>query len=144
MAMPTQRFHVLIRYLSHSLFLFLMIPLTCSALVACNTYFGVSRTGENLYLAGSTSYLFFGKSWVKKCVEHPGTGGHPTLWCNELGIHVTAQVLRRSFNTLMVTAGVNPITLRAVMGHNSKKMTDLYSGVPLKVKQDAILTAFRS
>ena len=63
---------------------------------------------------------------------------------SEVGIHVTAQVLRRSFNTLMVTAGVNPITLRAVMGHNSKKMTELYSGVPLEEKKDAILTAFRS
>lgn len=51
---------------------------------------------------------------------------------------VTAQVLRRTFNTLMVRAGVDRIVLRAQMGHCSEEMTARYAGVPVEAKRDAV------
>ncbi len=55
-----------------------------------------------------------------------------------LGQRVTAQVLRRTFNTLMVVAGVDRIVLRSVMGHCSEEMTARYAGVGLSAKQEAL------
>ncbi len=51
---------------------------------------------------------------------------------------VTPQVLRRTFNTLMVLAGTDRITLRSIMGHSSEEMTQRYSGVPDAAKAQAL------
>ena len=55
--------------------------------------------------------------------------------------HVTPQVLRRSFNTIMLLRGVDPITLRAIMGHVSAEMTERYAGIPMKAKLEAVARA---
>ena len=55
---------------------------------------------------------------------------------------VTPQVLRRSVNTLGVLAGVDRITLRAMMGHTTEEMTQRYSGVPDAAKDLALETIF--
>ena len=60
----------------------------------------------------------------------------------QVGQHVTPQVLRRSFNTIMLAEGVDPIFLRAIMGHVSAEMTERYAGVPMKAKQEAVGRAF--
>ena len=57
-------------------------------------------------------------------------------------IHVTPQVLRRTFNTLLVLAGTDRIALRAIMGHTSEEMTRRYAGVNLDVKQAAVTHLF--
>jgi integrase len=46
----------------------------------------------------------------------------------ELEIVVTPQVLRRTFNTLSLASGVNPIILRSQMGHTREDMTIRYAG----------------
>ena len=51
---------------------------------------------------------------------------------------VTAQVLRRTFNTLMVLGGVDRIVLRSQMGHSSEEMTRRYAGVSAADKQEAV------
>ena len=51
---------------------------------------------------------------------------------------VGPQVLRRTFNTLMVRAGVDGVTLRAMMGHTTEAMTQRYAGVPTDHKQEAV------
>ncbi len=56
--------------------------------------------------------------------------------------HVTPQVLRRTFNTLMVLNGTDRIALRAIMGHTSEEMTRRYAGVNLDVKQAAVTKLF--
>jgi len=53
-------------------------------------------------------------------------------------VKVTAQVLRRTFNTLMVHAGVDRIVLRSVMGHCTEAMTERYAGVGIPAKQAAL------
>ena len=55
-----------------------------------------------------------------------------------IDVKVTPQVLRRTFNTLMVTLGVDRIVLRSQMGHSHEKMTELYSGVPIEEKVKAV------
>ncbi len=55
---------------------------------------------------------------------------------------VTPQVLRRSVNTLGVLAGVDRITLRAMMGHTTEEMTQRYSGVPDAAKDLALEAIF--
>ncbi len=55
-----------------------------------------------------------------------------------LDVRVGPQVLRRTFNTLMVDAGVDRIVLRSQMGHSSEEMTELYSGVPIEPKLRAV------
>lgn len=52
---------------------------------------------------------------------------------------VGPQVLRRSLNTLMLAQGVDRITLRAIMGHTTEAMTQLYAGVGDDAKADAIV-----
>ncbi len=59
-----------------------------------------------------------------------------------ISIHVTPQVLRRTFNTLMMLSGTDRITLRAMMGHSSEEMTRRYAGVNLDVKQQAVTQLF--
>ena len=56
----------------------------------------------------------------------------------KLNQHVSPQVLRRSFNTILALAGVDRITLRAMLGHSSEQMTERYSGVPLAAKAEAL------
>ncbi len=51
---------------------------------------------------------------------------------------VTPQVLRRTFNTLMVEAGVNQVVLRSQMGHSSEAMTHRYAGVHIERKLEAV------
>ena len=55
-----------------------------------------------------------------------------------LDIRVTPQVLRRTFNTQLVEAGVDRIVLRSQMGHGSEEMTGRYSGVKLESKHAAV------
>jgi integrase len=50
---------------------------------------------------------------------------------------VGPQVLRRTFNTLMVQAGVDRIILRSIMGHTTEEMTARYAGVALDTKKEA-------
>ena len=60
----------------------------------------------------------------------------------KLEIKVGPQVLRRTFNTLMTLAGVDRITLRAMMGHTSEEMTERYAGIPLAAKRAALDAIF--
>jgi integrase len=53
-------------------------------------------------------------------------------------VRVTPQVLRRTFNTLMVHAGVDRIVLRSQMGHCSEEMTQRYAGVSVEAKLAAV------
>ncbi len=55
-----------------------------------------------------------------------------------IDVRVTPQVLRRTFNTLMVHAGVDRIVLRSQMGHCSEEMTERYAGVSVQAKQAAV------
>lgn len=55
-----------------------------------------------------------------------------------LDVHVTPQVLRRTFNTLAVAANVSPIVLRAMMGHTTEAMTGRYAGVGDDLKRAAV------
>jgi integrase len=60
----------------------------------------------------------------------------------KLDIRVGPQVLRRTFNTLLLREGVDRIVLRAMMGHTSEAMTQRYAGVDLKDKHKAVLRLF--
>ncbi|MFU8803186.1 MAG: tyrosine-type recombinase/integrase [Bradymonadaceae bacterium] len=53
--------------------------------------------------------------------------------------NVSPQVLRRTFNTLLVMSGVDRIAIRAMMGHVDEEMTERYSGVRLDKKAAAVL-----
>lgn len=53
--------------------------------------------------------------------------------------HVNTRVLRRSYNTLMRSLGVDWIVLQSMMGHSSDEMTSRYSGVRLEEKRGAVL-----
>ena len=46
--------------------------------------------------------------------------------------------MRRSFNTICLNKGVNEIVLRAMMGHASQEMTELYAGVPIEEKHRSL------
>jgi integrase len=56
--------------------------------------------------------------------------------------HVSPQVLRRTFNTLMIAAGVNEIVLRSQMGHSDQPMTARYAGVRVESKRAAWESSF--
>ena len=60
--------------------------------------------------------------------------------CEHLGfeIRATPQVLRRTWNTLLLKAGVDRITIRSQMGHASETMTAHYAGVRHDQKQQAV------
>lgn len=60
-----------------------------------------------------------------------------------IGYTVTPQVLRRTFNTLMVEANVNAVVLRSQIGHSDEAMTQLYAGVHLDAKAAAWRTVFK-
>jgi len=55
-----------------------------------------------------------------------------------IDVKVAAQVLRRTFNTLLMHAGVDRIVLRSQMGHSSEEMTMRYSGISVEAKQAAV------
>lgn len=55
-----------------------------------------------------------------------------------IGQRVTSQVLRRTFNTLLLRAGVDRTVLRSQMGHCSEAMTSRYAGVSLDDKREAV------
>ncbi|MCB9529326.1 MAG: tyrosine-type recombinase/integrase [Myxococcales bacterium] len=55
-----------------------------------------------------------------------------------VGQRVTSQVLRRTFNTLMLKAGVDRTVVRSQMGHCSEAMTSRYAGVSVKEKREAV------
>lgn len=52
--------------------------------------------------------------------------------------HVSPQVLRRTWNTLLVSAGVDRIVVRAMLGHSSEEMTERYAGVRMEKKKEAV------
>jgi integrase len=56
----------------------------------------------------------------------------------KLAVRVPPQVLRRTFNTLMVQAGIDRIVLRSQMGHCSEQMPQRYSGIPIQAKELAV------
>lgn len=60
-----------------------------------------------------------------------------------IDVLVGPQVLRRTFNTLMLRAGVDGVTLRAMMGHTTEAMTQRYAGVPVAQKQEAVARLLR-
>ena len=53
-------------------------------------------------------------------------------------IRVGPQELPRTFNTQMMLAGVDRITLRSIMGHTTEAMTQRYAGVPEDKKAEAV------
>ncbi len=55
-----------------------------------------------------------------------------------VGQHVTPQVLRRSLNTILVSEGVDPITVRELLGHCDINMTQRYASVPIAQKAAAM------
>ena len=55
-----------------------------------------------------------------------------------IDVKVTPQVLRRTFNTLMLEEGTDRIVLRAQMGHTREEMTQRYAGVKIESKLDAV------
>lgn len=55
-----------------------------------------------------------------------------------IDVHVTPQVVRRTFNTQLLEAGVDRITIRAQMGHVSEAMTERYAGVAVERKRAAV------
>ena len=53
-----------------------------ATLSGCVSYGGISKAADGkVYLTGSTSYLIFGTSWVKRCTES-GAG----LTCEKLSV----------------------------------------------------------
>ena len=50
----------------------------------------------------------------------------------------TPQVLRRTWNTLLLEARVDRITIRSMMGHTSEQMTERYAGIPDRQKRKAV------
>lgn len=55
------------------------------------------------------------------------------------GIKIGAHMLRRSFATLSLRAGINPIHLQALMGHSSLEMTRQY----IQMLDDDLIEAHR-
>ena len=49
-----------------------------------------------------------------------------------------AQVLRRTFNTLMVEAAVDRAVLWSMIGHSDERQSRRYAGVSLDAKADAV------
>lgn len=56
--------------------------------------------------------------------------------------HVSPQVLRRTYNTLMLNAQVDRIVLRSQIGHTDEAMTEHYAGVRIETKRDAFESVF--
>ncbi|MFW5966318.1 MAG: tyrosine-type recombinase/integrase [Persicimonas sp.] len=60
----------------------------------------------------------------------------------EFDKNVSPQVLRRTFNTLAVEAGIDRVVLWAMFGHNSEQMTQRYAGVGMETKRAALASLF--
>ena len=56
----------------------------------------------------------------------------------DIQTRVTPQALRRTFNTLLVEAGVNELVLPSEMGHTSRRMTSRYAGVHPSAKHELV------
>ena len=56
-----------------------------------------------------------------------------------LDVKLSPQVLRRTFNSLLVAGGVDHIVLRSQMGHTREEMTVRYSAIELQAKKRAVL-----
>lgn len=72
---------------------------------------------------------------LRKALEQAATGA-------QLSKHVTPQVLRRTFNTLAIAAGIDRIVLRSQMGHCDEEMTERYAGVGMDLKRAAVVQIF--
>lgn len=59
-----------------------------------------------------------------------------------LDVRVTPRVLRRTFNTLMLLAGVDRLVLRSMMGHSGEEMTARYAGIAPSEKLAAVSKVF--
>ena len=59
-----------------------------------------------------------------------------------IGKKVTPQVLRRSLNTNLLALGIDPITIQAILGHTSDKMTARYAGIAVAAKAKVLSTLF--
>ncbi len=55
-----------------------------------------------------------------------------------IGQKVTPQVLRRTMNTNLLRAGVDPSTIQSIRGHTSLAMTARYAGVSVARKTEAL------
>lgn len=67
----------------------------------------------------------------------------PFAFCSAaVGQKVTPQILRRTFNTLLLLEGVSPIVIQAIMGHTSLEMTQRYAGIPIASKAAAVDAIF--
>ena len=62
----------------------------------------------------------------------------------KLDIIPSPQVLRRTYNTLMVRAGVDRVVLRSQIGHVFEAMTERYMGVSDEDKHKAVRDVFQS
>lgn len=60
----------------------------------------------------------------------------------KLGWTVGPQVLRRTYNTLLIAAGVDRIVLRAQIGHCDEEMSERYAGVGEDLKHEQIGKVF--
>jgi len=54
-----------------------------------------------------------------------------------IDINVTSQVLRRTFNTLLLDAQVDRLVLRSMIGHTTEQMTGKYAGIRYEAKDQA-------
>lgn len=70
-------------------------------------------------------------SSLKKCLDMAREDAKITQ-------RVSPQVLRRTFNTLLIAYNVDRIVIRATMGHSSEQMTERYAGVPMPMKLAAV------
>jgi integrase/recombinase XerD len=59
-----------------------------------------------------------------------------------LEVSVSPQTMRRTYNTLLLAAGVDRIVLRSQMGHTTEAMTRRYAGVSLELKRAGFEQAF--
>lgn len=60
----------------------------------------------------------------------------------ELDFNLTPQILRRTFNTLMVASQVDRLVLWSQMGHSSEAMTATYNHVSNERRAEAVLKVF--
>lgn len=60
-----------------------------------------------------------------------------------LAIVVGPQILRRTFNTLLISGGVDRLVLRAQMGHSSERIQERYTGFSLDDKRRAVVVGMR-
>jgi hypothetical protein len=62
----------------------LLVVFACAALLlpGCSYYTGVAKADDNVYLTGTTSFLFFTSRWVKRCKETSTRGD--SLICLEM------------------------------------------------------------